>query len=62
MVCDPVLCKLVSDRLMDEFGVYIQPINYPTVPRGTARLRISISAAHPVEAVKGLARALHACA
>jgi 5-aminolevulinate synthase len=46
MVRDPVLCKAISDRLMDEFGAYIQPINYPTVARGAERLRITPSPLH----------------
>jgi 5-aminolevulinate synthase len=58
MVRDPVLCKLVSDRLMDEFGVYIQPINYPTVPRGTERLRITPSPLHSDEDIAHLLHAL----
>ncbi len=60
MVRDPVLCKLVSDRLMDEFGVYIQPINYPTVPRGTERLRITPSPLHSDEDIAHLLHALDA--
>lgn len=58
MVCDPVKCKWISDWLMENHGIYVQPINYPTVARGTERLRVTPSPVHSDADVERLAAAL----
>ncbi|WP_306111049.1 MULTISPECIES: 5-aminolevulinate synthase [Roseovarius] len=58
MVGDPVKCKYISDVLMRDHGIYIQPINYPTVPKGAERLRITPSPVHSAEDVDRLISAL----
>ena len=58
MVGDPVLTKKITDQLISDFNIYVQPINYPTVPKGTERLRITVSPLHTLSDINHLVDSL----
>jgi len=60
MIGDAATARAVTDALMDEHGVYIQPVNFPTVPRGTERLRVTPTPLHNDDDEEHLLEALAA--
>ena len=58
IVGDAVCCKAVTDLLMERYDIYVQPINYPTVPKGTERMRLTATAAHKKEDIDTMVRVL----
>jgi 5-aminolevulinate synthase len=58
MINDPFLCKKVSEKLIDDHGVYAQPIFYPTVPKGLERLRITVTPKHRKEHIENMVQCL----
>lgn len=58
IVGEPTCCRMVTDILLQNYGIYVQPINYPTVPRGTERLRLTATAAHSISDIDTLVSAL----
>ena len=60
VVGEPNCCKLVTDMLLNKYDIYVQPINYPTVPRGTERLRLTATAAHATEDIEYMGNVLTA--
>jgi len=58
VIGDPLRCKALTDALLDEFGIYVQPINYPTVPKGSERIRLTPGPLHGPAEIEALDAAM----
>jgi 5-aminolevulinate synthase len=58
IIGDATLCKALTDLMLDVYNIYVQPINYPTVPKGTERIRLTPSAHHNHQMIDQLVSAL----
>ena len=58
VVGDAKCCKAVTDVLLEQYDIYVQPINYPTVPKGTERMRLTATAAHKKEDIDRMVNVL----
>lgn len=61
MINDPVKCKALTDKLLSDYQIYVQPINYPTVPRGSERIRLTPGPMHSAQNLTDLVTALDEC-